>query len=68
MRQAVDLVDKQDVAALEPGQDRREVAGPLDGRAGCRPRLCAELRGYDGGQRRLAKAGWSVQEDMVDGL
>ena len=31
--QAMDLVDEQDVALLERGQDRREVAGPLDRRA-----------------------------------
>jgi hypothetical protein len=54
--QAVDLVDEQDVARLEVGQDRGEVAGLRDHRAGGHPEADAKLGRHDLGERRLAQA------------
>ena len=55
-RQAVDLVDEQDVARLQVGQQRREVAGALDHRARGGAEADPELAGDDLRQRRLAEA------------
>ena len=64
----VDLVDEQDVALLERGEDRGQVAGPLDGRARGVFDVDAQLARDDRGQGRLAQAGRAVQEDVVGGL
>ena len=66
--EAVDLVDEQDVALLERGQDRGEVAGPLDRRARGVLDVHAELAGDDRGEGRLAEAGRAVEEDVVGRL
>ena len=63
--EAVDLVDEQDVALLEAGEDRGEVARPLDRRAGRVADVHAELAGDDRRERRLAEAGRAVEEDVV---
>ena len=64
----MDLVDEQDVALLERGQDRGQVAGALDGRARRVFDVDAQLARDDRGQGRLAQAGRPVQEDVVGGL
>jgi hypothetical protein len=56
-RQAVDLVDEEHVALVELGEDRRQVAGPLERRAGGDVEVHAHLGGDDAGQRGLAEAG-----------
>jgi len=61
----VDLVDEQDVAFLERGQDRGQVAGPLDRGARGVLDVHAELARDDRRERRLAQAGWTVEEDVV---
>ncbi len=66
--EAVDLVDEQDVALLERGQDRGQVAGPLDGGPRRVLDVDAELAGDDRRQRRLAEPGRPVEEDVVGGL
>ena len=66
--EAVDLVDEQDVALVERGQDRGEVAGPLDRRAARVADVDLELAGDDRRERRLAEAGRAVEEDVVGGL
>ena len=67
-RQAVDLVDEEDVALLEIGEQRGEVAGPGDHRARGRAEIDAELARDDLRQRRLAEAGRADEEDMVERL
>ena len=64
----MDLVDEQDVALVERGQDRGEVAGALDGRAGRVPDVDPELARDDRRERRLAEAGRAVEEDVVGRL
>ena len=64
----MDLVDEQDVALLERGQDRGQVAGPLDRRPRGVLDVDAELAGDDRGEGRLAEAGRAVEEDVVGRL
>ena len=64
----VDLVDEQDVAFLERGQDRGEVAGALDRGSGGVLDADAELAGDDRGERRLAEARRAVEQDVVGRL
>ena len=64
----MDLVDEQDVALVERGEDRGEVAGPLDGRARGVADVDAELAGDDRREGRLAEAGRAVQQDVVGRL
>ena len=64
----VDLVDEQDVALVERGQDRGQVAGPLDGRSGGVLDVDPELAGDDRGEGGLAETGRSVQQDVVGRL
>ncbi len=66
--QAVDLVDKQDVARLQVGQQCRQVAGPHHHRAGGGPESDLQLAGDDLRQRRLAQARRAVQQDVVEGV
>ena len=66
--QPVDLVDEQDVALLERGQDRGEVAGPLDRRARGVLHVDAEFARDDRGEGRLAEPGRAVQEDVIGRL
>ena len=61
----VDLVDEQDVALVERGQDGRQVACPLDRGPRRVPDVDAQLAGDDRGERRLAEARRAVQEDVV---
>ena len=67
-RQAVDLVDEQDVALLELGEDRGQVAGPLERRARRDVQRHAHLGGGDAGQRGLAEPGRAGEQQVVDGL
>ncbi len=66
--EAVDLVDEQDVALLERGQDRGEVAGALDGRPRGVLDVDPELARDDRREGRLAEARRAVQEDVVGRL
>ena len=66
--EAVDLVDEQDVALVERGEDRGEVAGALDGRTGRVADVDPELARDDRREGRLAEAGRAVQEDVVGRL
>ena len=43
----MDLVDEQNVSLIQRGEDRRQVAGPLDGRPGRVADVDAELAGDD---------------------
>ena len=64
----VDFVDEQDVALLEIGQQRREIAGLGDHRAGGRAEIDAQLARHDLRQRRLAEAGRADEQHVVERL
>ena len=64
----VDLVDEQDVAVLEVGQQRGEVARLGDDRAGGGAEADAHLAREDPGQRRLAEPRRPVEQDVVERL
>ena len=66
--EAVDLVDEEHVALFEVGEQRGEVAGLGDHRAGGGAEIDAELAGDDLGQRRLAEAGRADEQHMVERL
>ena len=68
MIETVDLVDEEHVPLVQVGQDRREVAAPLDRRAAGQLDLHAQLVRDDVGERRLAEAGRAVQQDVVERL
>ena len=66
--QAVDLVDEQHVFRLQVGQDRGEVAGLGDHRAGGGAEADAQLARDDLRERGLAEAGRAVQQHVVERL
>ncbi len=66
--QAVDLVDEQDVALVEVGQHRRQVAGPLQRRPRRDPHGHPHLGGDDAGQAGLAQARRAGEQQVVGGL
>ena len=65
---AVDLVDEEDVALLEVGEQGGQVAGPDQHRPRRDPEPDAELGGDDAGQRRLAEARGAGEQQVVGGL
>src|SRR5919201_6855903 len=64
----VDLVDEEDVARLERGEDRGDVALPLERRASEGADADAELLADDVGEARLAEPGRADEEDVVERL
>ena len=66
--QAVDLVDEQHVALLQIGEQGGQVTGPDQHRAGGDPKADTHLGGHDAGQRGLAQARRSGEEQVVDRL
>ena len=64
----MDLVDEQDVAVLEVGEQRGEVARLGDDRAGGGAKADAHLAGEDPGERGLAEAGRAEEQHMVERL
>ncbi len=67
-RQPVHLVDEQHVARLQVGQDRRQVALPLQHRARGALEAHAQLPAEHVGQRRLAQARGPAEQDVVQRL
>ena len=67
-RQPVDLVDEEDVARLQRGQDRRHVALPLERRPGDAADADAELLADDVREARLAEARRPDEQDVVERL
>ena len=65
-RQPMDLVDEQHVARLEVGQERGEVAGALEHGTRRLAQVHAELVRDDVRQRRLAEAGRTEQQHVVE--
>ena len=66
--EAMDFVDEQHVVGLKTGQDRRNVAGPLDGRPGGDLDGRTHLVGDDVGQGGLAQARRPVDDHVIQGL
>ncbi len=64
----MDLVDEEDVAVLEVGQQRGEVARPSQDGTGRDAQAGRHLGGDDAGQRGLAQTGGAGEEDVVDRL
>ena len=64
----VDLVDEEDVALLEPGEDRGHVALALERRPGDGADPRAELLADDEGEARLAEARRADEQDVVERL
>jgi hypothetical protein len=65
-RQAMDLVDEKHVAWLQVGQQRGEVAGTFQHRAGRRAQVHAEFVGDDMRERRLAQPRRPEDEHVVE--
>ena len=66
--QPVDLVDEEHVARLERGQDRGDVALPLERRAGDRADADAELLADDVREARLAEPRRADEQHVVERL
>ena len=64
----MDLVDEQEVALLEVGQQAGEVARLLDHRAGGDAHVAAHLGAEDEGEGGLAEAGRAAEQDVVERL
>ena len=64
----VDLVDEQNVALLEIGEDRRKVARLRDDGAGGRAEADPHLARDDLGKRRLAEARRPDEQDVIERL
>ncbi len=67
-RHPVNLVDEQHLAVAEVGENAREIAGLLEHRTRRRPDGHAELVADDIRQRRLAKAGRTVEQHVIERL
>ncbi len=67
-RQAMDLVDEQDVPRLEVGEDGGQVARLGQHRAGGRAEIHPELAGDDLGQGGLAEPRGPEQQHVVERL
>src|SRR5262249_29690198 len=61
----VDLIDEQDVALLQIGEQRREIAGLGDHRPGSGAEIDPELARHDLRQRGLAEPGWTDEQPMA---
>src|SRR5439155_19839818 len=66
--QPVDLVDEEDVAVLEPREDRSHVAFTLDRGSGNSANANGELVAQDVREARLAESRWAGEEDVVERL
>ena len=65
---AVDFVDKENVAFLETGKQAREIAGFFDDRAGSDAHGFAQFVAEDKGEGGLAEAGRAGEENVIEGL
>src|SRR5262245_24528007 len=67
-REAMNLVDEEHVPRFQIGQQRGEIAGALEHRAGGLAQVDAHLLRDDVRQGGLAEAGWAEQQDVVERL
>ena len=66
--EAMDLVDEQDIALTEPGEERGEITRPFECRTGGDVQSHAELRSNDAGERGLSEARRTGEQQMIDSL
>ena len=66
--EAVDLVDEEDVARLQVGEDRRQIAGALEHRPGGGAQRRVHLLGQDVRQGRLAEPGRPEEQHVIQRL
>lgn len=66
--EAVDLVEEEDLAGLEVGEDGGHVSLDLQGGAGGLLEGYVELVGNDGGEGGFTEAGRAEEEDVVEGF
>ena len=66
--EAVDLVDEEDAAGLQRGEEGGDVGLALERRAGGLDHRHADLGGDDVGQRGLAEPGRAGEQDVVERL
>jgi predicted nucleotidyltransferase len=66
--EAVNLVEEEDLAFAEVGEDGSEVALDLEGGAGGLLEADVELVGDDGGEGGFAEAGGTGEKDVVEGF
>ncbi len=64
----MNLVDEEDVARLQGGEDGGEVAGVLDGGAGRHVDVGAYLRRDDQAERGLAQPRWAIEQHVIQRL
>src|SRR3989344_4236747 len=64
--QTVDLVDEEDVAVFQVGEDRAEVADLFNGWTGCVFDTGGHCSRNDVSECGLAEAGWAIEENVVD--
>src|SRR5579863_1167623 len=64
----MDFVDEQDVALLQIGQERGEIACFGDDRTGGSAKIDAKLARHDLSQCCLAEARWTDEQDMIERL
>ena len=64
----MDLVDEQDRRGLQIGQDRRQVTGALEGRAGRASHARTHLVPQDVGDRGLSETRRAIDHDVVERL
>jgi hypothetical protein len=64
----MDLVDEQNIARLQIGQQRSEVTATLDDRARSGAESHPHFAGDNLRERRFAKTGWPGKQHMVEGL
>jgi hypothetical protein len=61
----VDFVHEEDVTVRQVGQQRRQVAGPHERRAGGDPERGTHFVGDYPGERRLAEPWWPGEKHVV---
>ena len=61
----MDLVDEENVALAQIGEDGGQIAGLLDGRAGRHLEIGVHFAGQDVAERGLAQAGRAVEQHMI---
>ena len=64
--EAVDLVDEQDVAVFQVGEQRGEIAGLADHGTGGGAEADAQLARHDLGERGLAEAGRAGEQHVIE--
>jgi hypothetical protein len=67
-REAVDLVHEEDIPGLQVRENAGQIPCPRDHRPGRHAQPGGHLAGDDVGERRLAEARRTGQEDVIEGL